>query len=184
MKKKLPASDIANELSGHSVFFTAKEKSKPEKPPEIPEESNTTADKNTESASVAEKPHSPASTPSGIHDTVIPRYHETKILSDQPQVVTQNPSTTTPTTEATELSPELLEEVRKVVKQLGKEAATHRFSLEEKRAIADLVYSYNRQGYRTSENEITRIAINWLLIDFRERGAQSVLARMLEVLHG
>ena len=80
--------------------------------------------------------------------------------------------------------PDMLEEVRRVVKQLGKEAATHRFTGEEKRAIADLVYTYHRQGYKTSENEITRIAVNWLLLDFNERGEQSVLARMLDLLHG
>jgi hypothetical protein len=69
-----------------------------------------------------------------------------------------------------------------MVKQLGKEAATHRFTGEEKRAIADLVYTHNRQGYRTSENEITRIAVNWLLLDFKERGEHSVLSRIIELL--
>ncbi len=68
------------------------------------------------------------------------------------------------------MSPDMLEEMRQAVKQLGKEAATHRFTPEEKRTLADLVYTYNRQGYRTSENEITRIAVNWLLLDFKERG--------------
>jgi len=80
--------------------------------------------------------------------------------------------------------PDRLEEVRRVVKQLGKEAATFRLTGQEKRTLADLVYTYHRQGYRTSENEITRIAVNWLLLDFQEAGEGSVLARILERLHG
>lgn len=180
MKKKLPAQDIANELSGSSVFFTAKENHEPNKPEEI----NTAVDQYTERSSVAVKPHFPASTTSSNRDTVIPRHHDIKTSRNQPQAVAQNPAATTPALVTTDLSPELLEEVRKVVKQLGKEAATHRFSIEEKRSIADLVYTYNRQGYRTSENEITRIAVNWILLDFKERGEQSVLARMLELLYG
>ena len=77
-----------------------------------------------------------------------------------------------------------LETIRKTVRQVGKEAATHRFTAEEKTVLSDIVYTYNRQGYKTSENEITRIAVNWLLVDYKERGALSVLARMLECLHG
>lgn len=76
-----------------------------------------------------------------------------------------------------------LETMRKAVKQIGKEAATHRFTTQEKNVLADIVYTYTRQGYRTSENEITRIAVNWLILDYQERGEQSVLARMLEALH-
>ncbi len=55
-----------------------------------------------------------------------------------------------------------IETIRKAVKQIGKEGATHRFTSKEKRDIADLIYTYKRQGIRTSENEITRIAINFM----------------------
>jgi hypothetical protein len=79
--------------------------------------------------------------------------------------------------------PTMLETIRKVVKQVGKEAATHRFTEEEKRKLAELVYTYERQGYRTSENEITRIAVNWLLLEYAEQGVNSVLASLLRVLH-
>ena len=50
----------------------------------------------------------------------------------------------------------MLEEVRKAARQIGKEAATHRFTAIEKRQLADSVYTYARQGIKTSENEITR----------------------------
>ena len=60
-----------------------------------------------------------------------------------------------------------LDEIRKAVKQLGKDAATHRFTAEEKGALADIVYTY----------------VNWLLQDYHQNGGISVLARMLEELH-
>jgi hypothetical protein len=55
---------------------------------------------------------------------------------------------------------DILDVVRKAVRQIGKEAATHRFTLDEKNSLAEIEYTYRRQGIRTSENEITRIAIN------------------------
>ena len=88
------------------------------------------------------------------HDTVVSRYHDTTI-----------------------------ETVRKAVKELGKEAATHRFTIEEKSAIADLVYAYKRQGIRTSENEITRIAVNFVLQDNQESGKNGVLDKVLRALN-
>ena len=76
----------------------------------------------------------------------------------------------------------MVRRLRKAVKQIGKEAATHRFTLEEKAGLADTVYTYGRQGTRTSENEIVRIGVNWLLEDYRENARQSVLHKVLRAL--
>lgn len=94
-------------------------------------------------------------------DTVISRYHDTTI-----------PENTDDTIEA----------IRKAVKHLGKEAATYRFTEEEKKALSNVVFVYRNKRVRTSENEITRIAINFLLEDYRSRGEQSLLAKVLEKL--
>lgn len=80
-------------------------------------------------------------------------------------------------------APGMVQRLRKAVKQLGKEAATYRFTEEEKEALADVVYRYGRQKYRTSENEIVRIGINWLLEEHRAKGEESVLHQVLEALH-
>lgn len=77
----------------------------------------------------------------------------------------------------------LLEQIRKVVKQVGKEAATYRLTQAEKQQLADIVYTYKRLGCRTSDNELARIAISWLILDYQAQGEQSVLARVLETLH-
>lgn len=88
------------------------------------------------------------------HDTVIPRYRDT-----------------------------IFEQVRKAVREFGKEAATHRFTLTEKRAIADLIHTYRQRGIRTSENEITRIAINFVIKDHSENVKESVLEKVIKKLN-
>ena len=88
------------------------------------------------------------------HDTVIPRLHDT-----------------------------MVESVRLAVKEFGKEAATHRFTKTEKEAVAAIVYATRQQGIRTTENEITRIAINFIIHDYNARGEQSLLAKALQALN-
>ena len=77
----------------------------------------------------------------------------------------------------------IIELVRKSVKELGKEAATHRFTLEEKKELADIIYSYKNRSVRTSENEVTRIAVNFIIIDFKENGENSILDKTLKALN-
>ena len=74
----------------------------------------------------------------------------------------------------------IIEVVRKAVKELGKEAATHRFTEQEKRALADIIYTYKNQGTRTSENEIARISVNFIIEDYRQNGKESVLDKALK----
>jgi hypothetical protein len=107
-------------------------------------------------------------------DTVIPRHHDTAV------------ATTTPRNQDTAVSDaedDILDVVRKAVRQIGKEAATHRFTLDEKNSLADIEYTYRRQSIRTSENEITRIAINYFIEDYRAHGDSSLLAKILRRLN-
>jgi hypothetical protein len=103
-------------------------------------------------------------------DTVIPRHHGT--------TTPRNHETMAPRNEQ-----DIFESVRKSVKQIGKEAATHRFTLDEKNLLADIEYTYKRQSIRTSENEITRIAINYFIEDYRNNGEESLLAKILKRLN-
>jgi hypothetical protein len=72
--------------------------------------------------------------------------------------------------------------IPQVVKSPGKEVSYVRLSPEEKAQLTDIVYTYKRQGQKTTENEINRIANNSLLLDYHENGEQSVLARVLASL--
>ena len=156
MKKKLDTTVVMNELRGQSVFFpTRKEPAPPQE--EIPA-ANTPA-------------HLPPPKKSEeTHDIVIPWYHETMTPSNHDTMVSAQEQ-------------DILEIVRKAVRQVGKEAATQRLTLEEKQALADIEYSYQRQGIRTSGNEIARIAINYVIEDYRKNGENSILAQALHKLN-
>lgn len=77
----------------------------------------------------------------------------------------------------------LIAQLRAAVKPLGKEVSTHRFTAAEKERLTELVYRYERRGYRTSENEMVRVAVNWLLEDHAARDKRGILHRVLRALH-
>lgn len=78
--------------------------------------------------------------------------------------------------------PEWIEAIRKVVKATGKEVTFTRLTLQEKGRLTDVVYGFRRQGIKTSENEVLRIAINHLLADFEACGKRSFLQKVIEAL--
>lgn len=122
-------------------------------------------------AEVAEKkktpiPDTPKAEKSAKTTVAIPRYHDTTVPSNHDIKSHDN-----------------IEIVRKAVKSLGEKAATHRFTSKEKEAIADIVYAYKKKGIITSENEISRIAINYLVLDYQQRKDESILSSVLERLN-
>ena len=148
-----------------SPFFTTPQKPiEPVTPPSPqPSVQNERTEKIKEpKAKKIEQPSNRDTTTPRYHDTTVSRYHDTRT----PQVhgVT-------------------IELVRKAVKEFGKEAATHRFTDTEKKDIADLIYTYKNNGIRTSENEIARISVNFIIQDYRENGENSVLHKILEALN-
>jgi hypothetical protein len=152
MKKRLNMEGIANELKGNSAFFPNYTKTS------SPIEEQPT---NLQQPEGTKNPRATIS-----NDTVIPRNHDT--------TVSRHHDTTTPIGNT-----DIFEVVRRSVKHIGKEAATHRFTIDEKNNLADIEYTYKRQGIRTSENEITRIAINYFVEDYRKNGEESLLAQIL-----
>jgi hypothetical protein len=76
-----------------------------------------------------------------------------------------------------------LDVIRKTVKQFGKEPTTHRLTPDEKKALLKLVFDYKNQGIRTSENEIVRIAINYILQDYVIYKKESILDRLIHTLN-
>jgi hypothetical protein len=77
---------------------------------------------------------------------------------------------------------DVVEAIRRVVKTPGREVSFVRLTPEEKAQLGDVVYTYKRQGMKTTETEVNRIALNYLLHDYREHGEHSVLARVLAAL--
>jgi len=100
-------------------------------------------------------------------------------------VVSSNHDTTTPRDQQNTTSSDnttMIEKIRQGVKQFGKEAATHRFTIEEKKALSKIIFAYKTQNIRTSENEIARIAINFIIADYEQYSKKSILHQSLNAL--
>ena len=82
-----------------------------------------------------------------------------------------------------EMPDSIIELIRKAVKDVGKESATYRFTPEEKKALLELTFTYKVQGCKTSENELARIAINFILEDHKHNGRNSILEKVLQALN-
>jgi hypothetical protein len=80
------------------------------------------------------------------------------------------------------VSDETIDAIRRAVKVAGKEVSFVRLTAEEKAQLADIVYTYKRQGKKTTENEINRIAVNYMIADYKANGERSVLARVIAAL--
>ncbi len=157
-KKKLDISSITNELRGQSVFFPKDQAEQGDhmqqsNPPPL-------AEQNTQRE--------------GNSDTTVSRYHDT--VNDT--TIPSNHDTAIPETED-----EVLEAVRKAVKQIGKEPATQRLTLEEKQALRSIEFTYAQQGIMTSGNEIMRVGMNFILKDYQKNGENSILAKVLKRLN-
>ncbi len=74
-------------------------------------------------------------------------------------------------------------EVRKAVRAFGKDPFFGRFTPEEKRQLAEIAFAYTQRGIRTSENQIARIAINYMLQDYRDKKEESFLDKILKALN-
>jgi hypothetical protein len=160
MTKKLNITSITNELE-ESAFFPKRKK------PTISPTSQSVVEE-PKSVKIKEPLHVPQKEVS--YDTVVPRYHDT--------VKPLHHDTTVPLAEE-----DMIEVIRKGVKQIGKEPATQRLTLEEKQQLKDIEYAYGRQGIKTTGNEIIRIATNFIVLDYQKNGENSILGKVLQKLN-
>jgi hypothetical protein len=175
MTKKLNVDKITNELEG-SVFFpgrTTEDQSVPTDSSRLQNVAVSPADLDPPS------PTDPQiqSAAESVDITAGPRRRPARsaassIDSKQASTLADSPSS----------NASLIEAIRKTVKTAGKEVSFMRLTAHEKAQLSDIVYIYKRQGKKTSENEINRIAVNFLLADYKENGAASVLAQVIEAL--
>jgi hypothetical protein len=77
---------------------------------------------------------------------------------------------------------DIIDVIRRTVKVPGREVSFVRLTPQEKDQLGDIVYTYKRQGKKTSENEINRIAVNFILQDYRTNGNNSILAKVIDAL--
>jgi hypothetical protein len=77
----------------------------------------------------------------------------------------------------------MVQDIRKSVKEVGKETLFLRLTPEEKNQLKDIVYSLSKQRSKISDNEVGRIALNYLLEDYKASGKNSMLAKVIEALN-
>lgn len=173
-KKTLNTSGISNELAGASLFFTSpKQRKEDHSPSRMPVQAPVLPEK------AADKPYPPKTRTEPTSD--LPSQSTNEVISH----VDDNPDkpAITQASTLTNQDAENIERIRKVVKAIGKEVTYVRLLPEEKEKLGDIVYAYKRLGIKTSENEIGRIAINFLTQDYEAHGENSVLAKVLAALN-
>jgi hypothetical protein len=115
--------------------------------------------------------------PSGLAES--PLFQKKGVDGKIPSSLSSNHATMQPDNQD-----DVIEYIRQAVRQTGKEAGTYRITREEKKALLEICYSCRIAGIRTSENEITRIALNYLIRDHKSNPKDSILERMMEAIHG
>jgi hypothetical protein len=87
------------------------------------------------------------------HTTMTPRYHDSMIAM-----------------------------ITKSIRETGKEVCTYRLTQKEKTALVEIIYHFRMRNCKLSENEIARIAINFLIEDFRSDKKDCMLSSITEAM--
>ena len=75
----------------------------------------------------------------------------------------------------------MIADIAKAIREIGKEVCTYRLTEKEKTALVEIIYHYRMKKYRLSENEIARIAINFIIQDFNSNKKDCILSRIIEL---
>ena len=183
-KKVLNSNSVINELKGQSVYFRKEpeeEDSRTVRPkPEIQEPEKIRTEKH---------PHEPEQEQKT--EEAIPQTHAApEALHGEKKDDTLNENAnkhdSMPASTLASNQDDIVETIRKTVKQVGKDTLFIRLTPEEKHELTSIVFAFNElyrgESRKTSENEIGRIALSFLLEDYRTHGKESMLAKVLAAL--
>lgn len=168
-KKTIDTSKITNDLQGASSFFGKSDKNATRK-----------------DAKKVSRSQSPKSSPA-----ITPPMPESSVIYEAPAAASsENKQDAGEATQDSErdgaelasLHASMLASIRGVVRKIGKESVYVRVTPEEKVRLSDIVYTLKREGVRTTENEVSRIALNYLIEDYKLNGERSMLAQVIEAL--
>lgn len=182
-RKQLDTTQIANELQ-HSAFFPGASRAEELSSQPVPSTPATT------SAASATAPYEDARVGTPAQSTETPDRASARASADARVLAPEPASSSAATPDQQRGTPhtvppskDVVEAIRRHVRHFGKDVMYVRLTSEEKEQLGDLVYSYKRQGIKTTENELSRIGINWMLEDYQEHKEESMLARVLEALN-
>lgn len=171
MTKRLDENRIVNELKGGSLYFQQEEQSPL---PEYPD-SKAMPNKEPRRNAVVRPQESYLKVPISPPPEISSQVPKSTSIPDSPHAI-QNASMHASKSE------NVIDEIRKTVKIIGKSELYVRLTPEEKSQLTDIVYTYKRQGVKTSENEVSRIALSYLTSDYQANGEASILAQVIEAL--
>ena len=182
-KKVLNTQSVINELKGQSAFFRQDAPLQSETgDPQFPTV-KTTPNKSKKRLGPNIKKETPKPAPKVEHPPInLP-------VEKKNDSVNSNDSNHANTSASVlaNIQDDIVETIRKTVKQVGKDTLFVRLTPDEKHQVASVVYALNEmyrgEGRKTSENEIGRIGINFLLEDYKANGEQSILAKVLVALN-
>jgi hypothetical protein len=182
-KKVLNTQSVINELKGQSAFFRQ----------DAPLQSETVDPKHP---TVKAPPKKPKKLLAAHNEKVIPKSisnqeHSPINLPDEKKTdsVSSNDSNraSTQASMLANIQDDTIETIRKTVKQVGKDTLFVRLTPDEKHRVTSVVYAFNEmyrgESRKTSENELGRIGVNFLLEDYKANGEQSILAKVLAALN-
>ena len=164
MKKNLTNPTLTNELREGSAFFRRPTTESEEVPqsPAIDTPGMVPAAGMSTALHEQDKKERAAPTQAGSHDVEMSRNRDVMTSRYHDRVI---------------------EDIRKAVKIVGREPGTIRLTEHEKSRLADIIYILGRQGKRTSENELYRIALIYILDDYENNGEENMLSRVITALN-
>src|SRR5688572_1166807 len=182
-KKVLNTQSVINELRGQSAFFrqdvplqSETDNPKPKIVKTIPEKSKKHSETNI-------KKEAPKPVPTQAHSPIdLPVESKNDIVSTD-----ASKHANTSASVLANIQDDIVETIRKTVKQVGKDTLFVRLTPDEKHQVTSVVYALNEmyrgEGRKTSENEIGRIGVNFLLEDYKANGKESILTKVLAALN-
>ena len=78
---------------------------------------------------------------------------------------------------------DMMATIVKSMRAVGKEGCTYRLTQREKTALIEIIYHFRMRHIRLSENEIARIAINFLIEDYKARKNNCLLGSIIDSMH-
>lgn len=78
---------------------------------------------------------------------------------------------------------DIVQNIRDIVRIVGREHTQLRMTKEENDLLEDTVHDFKKLSLRTDKNEVSRIGLNYLLIEHQQNGEQSILTGVLQRLN-
>lgn len=119
-----------------------------------------------------------------------PSNHATMQPSNKPMMQPSNQATKQPPNREsiTSISGEVkeptndggyVETIRLAIKEVAKETTSYRLHEKEKECLEDMLYELRHQKTKSNENEIMRIALNFIINDYQNNGDNSIVVKTL-----